>query len=553
MKKNKNQKTLLFLVLLLAVSVGYALITSTLKINGSSNVKSARWNVYWDNVQIKDGSVATTVGNKAQIIDSEKTRVTYTVDLDKPGDFYEFTVDAVNDGSLDAMIDNITDSGLTASQKEYISYSVKYLDGSEVKEKDKLTAHTKDTYVVKIKYRDDIDPEKLPGDNESISLVFEIEYVQANNTAVVRPRSCNEYLYAEGNITNSQYNTICGDYIDESMFTYSDNDDGTVTLTGLQSGVTLDSKVFALPTSIDGKTVTKVAGDAFDSKITSEVLVISPTITTIEDNIYDESNDTSYSSFGNSSFKGIAIPNNVTYIGTGAFRNNTNLTFVNVGKGITVVKGGVFSGCTSLEKVVLNDNITSIEGGAFSDTGLTSFDFPKKVTRIDGSTFSNSKIEKIVIPDTITYVGSGAFANAKIKEFNTGNGVTTLNYGMFDISELKKFVIGDGITEIPSGYCNAGGSCPKLEELIIGKNVTTIGYSAFSEANLTTVTIPENVTTINNGAFASNNNLVKVVNKTGRAFDWYNILGVSAIHEYEPTFVTGTVEGADRTIQITAE
>ena len=52
-------------------------------------------------------------------------------------------------------------------------------------------------------------------------------------------------------------------------------------------------------------------------------------------------------------------------------------------------------GLEALEKVVLNDNITSIEGGAFSDTGLTSFDFPKKVTRIDGGTFSNSKIEKI--------------------------------------------------------------------------------------------------------------------------------------------------------------
>ena len=553
MNKNKNQKVFIFLVLLLAISIGYALIATTLKINGSSNVKSARWNVYWDNVQIKEGSVATTDANKARITDEAKTQVEYSVELNNPGDFYEFTVDAVNDGSLDAMIETITDSGLTARQKEYINYSVKYKDGSEVKVNDKLTAHTRDTYVVRLDYRTDIEPSKLPEKTETIDLTFEVKYVQANNDAVVRPRSCNEYLYAEGNISVSQYNKICGDYIDKSIYTYEDNGDGTVKLTGLVDGATLNSKVFALPTSIDGKTVTKVAGDAFDSKITSEVLVISPTITTIED-LVEDSEENHYYSFGNNSFKGVAIPNSVTYIGEGAFYHNTNLTFVNVGKGITNLKSGVFARCTSLTRVVLNDNITTIETGAFADTGLTSFDFPKKVTRLEGGTFSNVKMEKVVIPDSITYINPGAFSGSKIKEFYTGNGITQLPPSVFDFTELTKLIIGDGVTEIPSGYCMSGGQgCPKLEELVIGKNVTTIGYSAFSGAKLTKVTIPENVTEINSGAFANNNNLIKVVNKTGKAFDWYNILGVSAIHEYEQTFVTGTVEGSDRTIQITAE
>ena len=551
--KNKNQKTLLFLLLLLVVSVGYALIATTLKINGSSNVKSARWNVYWDNVQIKSGSVETTEQNSAQIVDQDKTIVEYTVELSNPGDFYEFTVDAVNDGSLDAMIDTIVDNGLTAAQKEYVDYSVKYSDGTTVTDKDKLTAHTRETYRVRLEYRTDIDPSKLPEGNQVMDISFEIKYVQANSSAVVRPRSCNQYLYAEGNISTSQYNTICGDYIDESIFTYSDNDDGTIKLTGLQDGVTLNPKVFALPTSINGKTVTKVAGDAFDSKITSEVLVISPTITTIEDGFSPV--DEYYYPFGYASIKGVAIPNSVTYLGMGAFYGNSNLTFANVGTGVTVINGGTFANCTSLKSVVLNDNITVFYGGSFSDTAITDFKYPKNLTTIHGGTFYNSKMEKVSIPDSVTTLYAGSFSGSKIKEFNTGNGITTLDYGLFDYSELRKFVIGDNVGSIPNGYFSAGTTASKLDEVVIGKSVTSIGYSAFAQANLTTVTIPKNVTTINNFAFlksdTSNPNLTKIINKTGREFDWNGI--IKGADYSSESFVTGTVETEYGNVQITSE
>lgn len=550
MKKNKNQKIFIFLLLLLAVSVGYALIATTLKINGTSNVKSARWNVYWDNVQIKSGSVETTEQNRAQIVDQDKTIVEYTVELSDPGDYYEFTVDAVNDGSLDAMVDTIIDNGLTAAQKEYINYSVKYSDGTTVAEKDKLTAHTRDTYKVRLEYRTDIDPNKLPEGNQVIDVSFEIKYVQANNTAVARPRSCNEYLYAEGNITTAQYNTICGDYIDESMFTYSDNGDGTVKLTGLVDGATLNSKVFALPTSIDSKTVTKVAGDAFDSKITSEVLVISPTITTIEDG------NSTIGAFSSNGIVGVAIPDSLTYLGQNAFANDSNLNFVNVGNGITAIQIGTFGGCTSLKKAVLNDNITSIGMAAFSNAGLTDINFPKKLTSIGiGAPFSNNKFEKIVIPDNVTEIPGGAFTGTNVKEFNTGNGVTKLEFAIIGYGELKKFVIGDSVTVIPGGYFQVMGGAKKLEEVVIGKNVTTINSSAFSDTNLTTITIPSKVTTIGNSAIykssSSNPNLTKIINKTGRSFDW-NAIIKGADYSSE-SFVTGTVETEYGNVQITAE
>lgn len=550
MNKKKNQKKFIFLVLLLAISIGYAFIATTLKINGTSNVKGARWNVYWDNVQIKQGSVTTTEQNKARITDAAKTQVEYSIELSEPGDFYEFTVDAVNDGSLDAMIDTITDNGLTSRQKEYINYSVKYTDGSAVKENDKLTAHTRDTYVVRLEYRTDIDSSKLPEETETIDLTFEVKYIQANNNAVVRPRSCNEYLYAEGNITTSQYNTICGDYIDESIYTYEDNGDGTVKLTGLVDGATLPQKVFALPTSINGKTVTKVAGDSFNSKITSNMLVIAPTIITVEDGI------STIGAFSSNGIVGVAIPDSLTYLGQNAFANDSNLNFVNVGNGITAIQIGTFGGCTSLKKAVLNDNITSIGMAAFSNAGLTDINFPKKLTSIGiGAPFSNTKFEKIVIPDNVTEIPGGSFAGTNVKEFNTGNGVTTLEFSIIGYGELKKFVIGDGITQIPNGYFSIMGGARKLEEVTIGKNVTTINSEAFKDTNLTTITIPKKVTTIGSSAIyksdSSNSNLTKIINKTGKAFDWNNIvLGQDYSGE---EFITGTVETPYGNVQITTE
>ena len=55
-----------------------------------------------------NGSVSIGTGDKAAVITpNDTTEVTYEVTLAKPGDFYEFTVDAVNAGTVDAIIDEV--------------------------------------------------------------------------------------------------------------------------------------------------------------------------------------------------------------------------------------------------------------------------------------------------------------------------------------------------------------------------------------------------------------------------------------------------------------
>lgn len=202
MRRKNNYKYLL--ILLLLVSVGYAAIATTLKINGSSQVKSVRWNVYWDSesIQVTDGSVATTSGNEARVTDAAKTQVEYSVELSEPGDFYEFTVDAVNEGSLNAKIapngvkNNVYESDGTTPKDlpDYIGYTVKYADDdSDVTEGDILEAKTGTTptrkkYKVKVWYRTDIDSSALnDSTNETMKLMFEVDYVQGEKKQIIKP------------------------------------------------------------------------------------------------------------------------------------------------------------------------------------------------------------------------------------------------------------------------------------------------------------------------------------------------------------------------------
>lgn len=193
--KKRNKKLFLMLILVLAVSIGYAAIATTLKINGTTTVKGARWNVYWENPQVTSGSVTTT---EPQLSEND-TIATYDITLTEPGDFYEFTIDAVNAGSINA---KIAENGIKNTVYEndgttvktlpaYIGYTVTYADNDEVitegdiLEKANGSTPTKKKYKVKVWYKTDIDQSILnTSTDETMQLKFEVQYVQADKNGV---------------------------------------------------------------------------------------------------------------------------------------------------------------------------------------------------------------------------------------------------------------------------------------------------------------------------------------------------------------------------------
>ena len=179
----RRKQTLIFgfLFLIMAMSLGYALLTTTLNIEGIADIDSNTWSVYWDNLQVSSGSVEA----EAPVLNSQKTMITYHVKLNEPGDFYEFTVDVKNDGTIDAMIETVYYDAINGSQiPTYLKYEKTYADNAPINEKQVLRAGEKETYKVKVYYDPEVTESELPTSNQSITVRFQVTYVQKDSTAI---------------------------------------------------------------------------------------------------------------------------------------------------------------------------------------------------------------------------------------------------------------------------------------------------------------------------------------------------------------------------------
>jgi surface protein len=200
--RRKNNRYLWLLLILLILSVGYAALSTTLKINGTTNIGKNTWSVYWDNVDNESGVSTTkpTIGPDEG--ENAKTEVSWSVVLDKPGDYYEFTVDAVNAGTIDAMITKIERklNGAVISENnklpDYIVYEVTYADGRAVENNHLLRkadnstnppTPTTQAYKVRVEYDSEaVTKTDINGmtDDVTYNFSFAVTYGQADNNAI---------------------------------------------------------------------------------------------------------------------------------------------------------------------------------------------------------------------------------------------------------------------------------------------------------------------------------------------------------------------------------
>ena len=189
--KKKNNMFLILFIMILGLGLGYALLSQDLTINGITKVKGNNWSIHFDNVQISSGSVTLSTGDSAAEIDSnDDTLVEYTVTLNQPGDFYEFTVDVVNDGTVDGMIGEVisklngTVISTTNPLPTYLDYTVTYNDGLAITSNQLLEAGHTEIYKVRVEFKKDIDNIELPTSEQMNTFSFGVKYVQRDNTAI---------------------------------------------------------------------------------------------------------------------------------------------------------------------------------------------------------------------------------------------------------------------------------------------------------------------------------------------------------------------------------
>ncbi|MBR6949962.1 MAG: BspA family leucine-rich repeat surface protein [Bacilli bacterium] len=163
-----NKLFILFLILF--ISIGFAIISTSLTINGVSSILGNTWDVHFENVRVKH----SVEGNPIPVISNDRLSVTYTANLNYPGDYFEFTVDTVNSGTIDAMVETISNTQLTPSQAQVLTVEI------DANVNDVLLHGNKRTYTIKLKYKDDIDPDDLLDSDFSVNLTFSLTYKQAD-------------------------------------------------------------------------------------------------------------------------------------------------------------------------------------------------------------------------------------------------------------------------------------------------------------------------------------------------------------------------------------
>ena len=198
---NKNKKKLNYMILIimiLVISIGYAILSTNLNIIGTGTINNPTWNIHWENVQVKTGSVSASTPT----IDTAKTTVNYSVTLTIPGDYYEFTVDAVNAGTIDGMV-SVVSNKLNGTEittlPNYLEYKVSYEDGVEIAPNHLLSANSSEKYKVHVGYKKDISTTDIPSTPQTLNLSFSVTYVQSDSNAIAKPEP---YVY-----TVNKYNS----------------------------------------------------------------------------------------------------------------------------------------------------------------------------------------------------------------------------------------------------------------------------------------------------------------------------------------------------------
>ena len=227
------------------------------------------------------------------------------------------------------------------------------------------------------------------------------------------------------------------------------------------------------------------------------------------------------------------------------------ISFDNSGKATVKVTGkGKFEGYTC------NGNSTNMEC-VKSDTS--------EPAETDAQYFAYSEVEggvaitgyniegglDVVIPSEIdgkkvVEIAYAAFTSSGVTPTNMANtnkvSVSYLNNNKKDVAAIP--LLG---APLPDGL--------GITSVVIPSTVKSIGDRAFVNNQITEVVIPSSVTSIGRGAFSktdsSNQNLSKIVNKTGKSFEWGDIISYYSSAVY--SFITGTVPNDYGNVEVVSE
>ena len=320
-------------------------------------------------------------------------------------------------------------------------------------------------------------------------------------------------------VTSRYFNAGRANVVNMPVYQYSLDDDGNATITGYSGSVS----ALAIPQTIDGHTVVAIGNVAFRGSCLVNV-TIPDTVTEIGASAFAGCKQLSTVQLSNkltklgelafsdcTSLTSIRIPKSLetascTYYGAGPFKGCLALQNVELETGMTKIPDNLLASCPGFTAITIPDTVTAIGGGAFRDTCLVNVTIPDTVTKIGDSAFYACKqLATVQLSNKLTKLGELAFSDCTSltsiripKSLETAS-CTYYGAGPFKgCLALQNVELETGMTKIPD---NLLASCPGFTAITIPDTVTAIGGGAFRDTCLVNVTIPDTVTKIGDSAF----------------------------------------------------
>ena len=321
-------------------------------------------------------------------------------------------------------------------------------------------------------------------------------------------------------VTSRYFNAGRANVVNMPVYQYSLDDDGNATITGYSGSVS----ALAIPQTIDGHTVVAIGNVAFRGSCLVNV-TIPDTVTEIGASAFAGCKQLSTVQLSNkltklgelafsdcTSLTSIRIPKSLetascAYYGAGPFKGCLALQNVELETGMTKIPDNLLASCPGFTAITIPDTVTAIGGGAFRDTCLVNVTIPDTVTKIGDSAFYACKqLATVQLSNKLTKLGELAFSDCTSltsiripKSLETAS-CTYYGAGPFKgCLALQNVELETGMAKIPD---NLLASCPGFTAITIPDSVTQIGKSAFSGSKLESIRIPDTVTGMGDHVFS---------------------------------------------------
>ena len=545
--------------LLVFMGIGYAVLSQTLNISGTANMKGT-----WD-IKITDMSEASRTGKAdpgTPTISSSGVSASFEANLWMPGDSITYNITVKNNGNIDAALKELVPSVENGVQQ--VKFSNNAVQGKVLRQKE--------SYTFQVSVVFDEDATEIPQDSKTnppkytISLTF-VQYTGNSLYTPVNDTTDNScfIIDTDGKITN--YDKSCGTVVtipaeidgikvksiaknafaeqdSFNVWAYSKEESADVTKTYYifkdqnarslfleMQGITqeeLDAMAesdniynyLKGDSALNGLDLGTLVTSIFiyknsDGEITAASPATSITELDLSHAKYLENIDFDY----DSNLKRLNL-NTANVLTFESFESGKELEELIINADVfnntksSGNSGDIFGG-THIKKLIILDgkvshklDISTDKSGLFyyTDTdiengiGIENIIIDDGITELGTKSLYRLDIKSITLPSTLTIIGNEALRNNELTNLAIPSSVKIIGNYAFSGNKLTSLTIPSSVETIGSHsfYGNI------LTSLTIPASVETIGERAFDWNKLTSVTIPASVETIGDAAFSTN-------------------------------------------------